>query len=279
MLGVVRLITSVGAKLFNQACLALTFLPQPLSAGKLKIKKFSQALAWLHKTKKMAKCSPYLEKCEDQGIKKQSLALVHRSWLRQVTRLPLSTCKITRWWVTGNLDLSRSIMSNQSHFLQWKGNRSCGQQRSSSVIHLNLSILSATFSHDSLTGKLRKYGLDECTVRWPQNLLESSTQKPVTKSSLSKCKDTPAGVLQGSARSLVIFNIFINDQDKARLLNLQMTASWEELHVEDRNRIQNDPNAFTTWTDKKQNNVLYAHVQGIAFKSNNNLHRCRMKNN
>lgn len=66
---------------------------------------------------------------------------------------------------------------------------------------------------------------DECTVRWPQNLLESSTQKPVTKSSLSKCKDTPAGVLQGSARSLVIFNIFINDQDKARLLNLQMTAS------------------------------------------------------
>jgi len=158
MLGVVRLITSVGAKLFNQACLALTFLPQPLSAGKLKIKKFSQALAWLHKRKKMAKCSPYLEKCEDQGIKKQSLALVHRSWLRQVTRLPLSTCKITRWWVTGNMDLSRSIMSNQSHFLQWKGNRSCGQQRSSSVIHLNLSILSATFSHDSLTGKLRKYG-------------------------------------------------------------------------------------------------------------------------
>lgn len=116
-------------------------------------------------------------------------------------------------------------MSNQSNFLQWKGNRSCGQQRSSSVIHLDLSKLSDTLSPDIPTGELTKYGLDECTIQWLQNLLENGIQKVVTNGSLSKCKDTPAGLLQGYVHSLVIFNIFINDQDKVCLLNLQMAAS------------------------------------------------------
>lgn len=183
--------------------------------------------------------------------KAESLALVPRNQLGQITRLLLSTCKITRRWVTGNMHLSRKIMSNQSNFLQWKGNRSCGQQRSSSVIHLDLSKLSDTLSPDIPTGELTKYGLDECTIQWLQNLLENGIQKVVTNGSLSKCKDTPAGLLQGYVHSLVIFNIFINDQDKVCLLNLQMAASWEGVHMEDRYGIKNDLIRFTTWTDKK----------------------------
>lgn len=116
-------------------------------------------------------------------------------------------------------------MSNQSNFLQWKGNGSCGQQRKSLVIYPDLSRLSGTFSPNIPTGKLRKYGLDECTMKWLYNLLENSTQKVVTNCSLSTCKDTPVGFLHGYVRSLVIFNIFINDQNKICLLNLQMAAS------------------------------------------------------
>lgn len=188
------------------------------------------------------------------NYKAESLALVPMTPLGQTSRLLLSPCKITRRWVTGNVDLSGNITSNQSNFLQWKGNRSCGEQRSSSVIHLDLSKLSATLSHDILTGKLRKDGLDECTAA--RKPVESSTHKVVTEGSLSKGKDTPAGLLRGSARSLVIFNIFINDHDKASLLNLQVTASREGLHMEDRNGISNDLTRSAPRTDKKLHQIL-----------------------
>lgn len=179
--------------------------------------------------------------------KAESLALVLGNRLGQITRLLLGTCKITRRWVTGNTHLSRKIMSNQSNFLQWKGNRSYGQQRNSSVIHLDLSKLSDTLSPDMPTGKLGKYGLDEHTIQQLHNLLENSSQKVVTNDSLSKCKDTPAGFLQGSVCSLVIFNIFINDQDKVCLLNLQMTASWAGVHMEDRYGIKNYHSYNMNW--------------------------------
>lgn len=184
-----------------------------------------------------------------------SFAFVPWNQLGQITRLLLSTCKITRRWLTGNMHLSRKIMSNQSNFLHWKGNRSCGQQRNSSVIYLDLSKLSDALSPDYLTGKLRKCGLDEwlhnLTIQWLHNLLENSTQKVVTNGSLSKCKDAPAGFVQGSVCSLVIFNIFINYQYKVCLLNLQMTRSWAGVHTEDRYGIKNYLIIFTTWADKQ----------------------------
>lgn len=105
----------LGTKFVNQACLDLTFLPQPLPAISWKIKwlslppqKKKNGLTW-HVPWKMGGPGDY---------KAESLAFVPRNQLGQITRLLLSTCKITRRWLTGNMHLSRKIMSNQPNFLQ-----------------------------------------------------------------------------------------------------------------------------------------------------------------
>lgn len=128
----------------------LTFSPQPSPAISWIIRGL---ILWPHKRKQDGQMWNISQKPGRPGdYKAQSSALLPRNQLGQITRLFLSTCKITRSRVTGNIHLSRKIMSSQSNFLQWKGNRSCGQQRNSSVMHLDLIKLSDTLSPDIPTG-------------------------------------------------------------------------------------------------------------------------------
>jgi len=45
------------------------------------------------------------------------------------------------------------------------------------VFYLDFSKAFDTVSHNILLGKLRKCGLDECTVRWIDNWLNGRTQR------------------------------------------------------------------------------------------------------
>jgi len=56
------------------------------------------------------------------------------------------------------------------------------ESRAVDVVYLDFSKAFDTVSHNILTGKLRKYGLDEWTVRWIKNRLNGRTQRVVISS-------------------------------------------------------------------------------------------------